>query len=176
MTTGLRFPGALHADGPAPEHAAALGLYGWLVGDWEMDAVIHRDDGSRFEGRGEIHAGWVLAGRAIQDVWILPGVFHGTTLRIFDPGRAARHISWSDPVRQVYTRQTGRAAAGGIVQEGTDDAGVPVRWSFSDITPDTFRWTGERAPDGAGWRVQTIFHARRTGGRLIGSHPTGAAA
>jgi hypothetical protein len=30
-----------------------------------------------------------LQGRAIQDVWILPDFFYGTTLRVYDPGIAA---------------------------------------------------------------------------------------
>ena len=103
-----------------------MGLYGWLVGDWDMDAVMHSDDGSRHEGRGTIHFGWVLEGRAIQDVWILPGVFYGTTLRVYDPGIDAWHILWSDPVRQFYTRQVGRARGADIVQEGRNE---PVRRS-----------------------------------------------
>ena len=38
--------------------------------------------GTKHTERGEIHFGWVLEGRAIQDVWILPGFFyHGTTLQ-----------------------------------------------------------------------------------------------
>ena len=66
---------ALRADGPATDRAAEMDLYGRLVGDWDMDAVVHNEDGSRHEGTGEIHFEWVLQGRAIQDVWILPGVF-----------------------------------------------------------------------------------------------------
>ncbi len=98
----------------------------------------------------------------IQDVWILPGIFYGTTLRIYDPGLDAWHILWSDPLRQVYTRQIGRARGSDIVQEGKDDAGTPVRWSFVDITPDSFRWLGERSPDGgATWQLQAEFLARR---------------
>ena len=100
-----------------------MGLYGWLIGRWEMDAVVQRDDGSKHSGRGEIHFGWVLEGRAIQDVWILPGVFYGTTLRVYDPGIDAWHILWSDPVRQFYTRQIGRARGNDIVQDGKNDAG-----------------------------------------------------
>ena len=57
-----------------------MGLYGWLIGDWRFNAVVHADDGARHTGEGEIHFAWVLEGRAIQDVWILPGVFFGTTL------------------------------------------------------------------------------------------------
>ena len=101
----------LHTDRPAPDRADKMGLYGWLIGSWEMDTVVHADDGTTQKGRGEIHFGWVLEGRAIQDVWILPGVFFGTTLRVYDPGLDAWHILWSDPLRQFYTRQIGRATA-----------------------------------------------------------------
>jgi len=153
---------ALHSDGPASDRADKMSLYGWLIGRWDMHAVVHLDDGSKHNGRGQIHFGWVLEGRAIQDVWILPGIFYGTTLRIYDPGLDAWHILWSDPLRQLYRRQIGRARGKDIVQEGTDDAGTPVRWSFVDITPDSFRWLGERSPDGgATWRLQAEFHARR---------------
>ena len=160
------FIAALHADGPAPDRADKMGLYGWLIGQWEMDATMHGDDGTRHRGRGEIHFAWALEGRAIQDVWILPGVFYGTTLRIYDPGLDAWHILWSDPLRQFYTRQIGRAQGPDIVQEGRNDAGGAVRWRFIDITPDSFRWLGERSTDGGKtWQLQADFLARRVAGR-----------
>jgi hypothetical protein len=86
------FLDALLADGPAPDRAERMGLYAFLVGSWTMDATVHRDDGTAHQGKGEVHAAWALAGRAIQDVWILPGLFHGTTLRIYDPALDAWHI------------------------------------------------------------------------------------
>ena len=165
MTATSSFAVALHSSGPAPDRAAKLGLYGWLIGQWEMDAVVHGDDGTQHNGAGEIHFGWVLEGRAIQDVWILPGVFYGTTLRVYDPGLDAWHILWSDPVRQFYTRQIGRARGDDIVQEGKNDAGELVRWSFTRIEPDSFRWLGERSRDGGTtWHLQAEFHARRVKG------------
>ena len=152
----------LHTDGPAPDRSEKMGLYGWLVGSWEMDAVVHVDDGTVHKGPGEIHFGWVLEGRAIQDVWILPSVFYGTTLRVYDPGIDAWHILWSDPLRQYYTRQIGRAHGNDIVQEGKNDAGDAIRWSFTEITPNSFRWRGERSHDGgASWQLQAEFNARR---------------
>jgi hypothetical protein len=153
---------ALHADGPASDRADKLSLYGWLIGQWDMDAVIHRPDGSRHTGRGEIHFDWVLEGRAVQDVWILPGVFYGTTLRVYDPALDAWHILWSDPLRQLYRRQIGRARGNDIVQDGKDEHGAPVRWSFTAITPDSFHWIGERSDDGgATWWTEAEFFARR---------------
>ena len=156
------FANALHFGGPVPDRAGRMGLYAWLIGRWEMDATVHLDDGTQHKGRGEIHFGWVLEGRAIQDVWVLPGVFYGTTLRVYDPDLNAWHILWSDPLRQFYRRQIGRARGNDIVQDGLDDDGNPVRWSFIDITPNSFRWLGERSLDnGATWQLQAEFLARR---------------
>jgi len=157
-----RFIHALHANHPASDRADRLDLYGWLIGDWEMDAAVYSDDGTRHNGAGAIHFDWVLEGRAIQDVWILPGVFYGTTLRIYDPGLDAWHILWSDPLRQYYSRQIGRAHGENIVQEGKNDAGEAVRWSFTEITSNSFHWIGERSPNsGRTWQLQADFFARR---------------
>jgi hypothetical protein len=156
------FIDALRAPAAAADRAGKMQLYGRFIGDWEMDSLIHDDAGKRPGPRGEIHFGWVLEGRAVQDVWILPGVFYGTTLRIYDPGLDAWHILWSDPVRQVYTRQVGRAEGDDIVQIGDDGKGTPLRWSFTEITPRSFHWIGERSGDGGTtWRRQIEFFARR---------------
>jgi hypothetical protein len=154
----------LFSGGPAADRADKMSLYGWLVGAWQMDAIVTADDGTQHSGRGEIRFAWALEGRAIQDVWILPGVFYGTTLRVYDPGIDAWHIVWSDPLRQYYARQIGRAQGPDIVQLGKSDDGAAIRWSFTDITLDSFRWLGERSLDGeATWHVQAEFLARRVG-------------
>lgn len=164
---------ALHSDAPAPDRAERMALYAFLVGDWEMDAVYPLPDGSTRRTTGEIHAGWVLEGRALQDVWIVPkrgtrpadpqlGDFYGTTLRVYDPGLDAWHIIWSDPLKQAYLRQLGRARGKDIVQEGKAADGALTRWSFREITPRSFHWIGERSDDaGASWQVQVEFFARR---------------
>jgi catechol 2,3-dioxygenase-like lactoylglutathione lyase family enzyme len=158
----MSFIQALPSTGPAGDRAEKMGLYGWLIGDWTMDATVYAGDASRHETAGSIHFGWVLKGRAIQDVWILPGFFHGTTLRIYDPGLDAWHILWSDPLKQYFTRQIGRAQGRDIVQEGRNDAGQATRWRFVDITPSSFTWLGELSPDdGATWQLQARFLARR---------------
>lgn len=157
------FTNALHADGPAADRAGKMALYGRFVGSWAMDSVIHDDAGGKQAGpAGEIHFGWALAGRAIQDVWILPGIFHGTTLRVYDPTIDAWHILWSDPLHQFYARQLGRAEGDDIVQLGDDGKGTPLRWRFTEITPDSFHWIGERSADnGTTWRKQIEMFARR---------------
>lgn len=163
------FAALLHADGPASGLEDGLGLYGWLVGSWHMDVVRRMPDGRTVGSDGEIHFGWVLGGTAIQDVWMTPArtsgqtpQMFGTTLRVYDPGIDAWHIVWTDPVRQVHSRQTGRAVGDAIVQEGADAAGIRNRWTFRDIRADGFHWIGEHAPDGE-WSRTVEFFARRTG-------------
>jgi hypothetical protein len=162
MTRRSAFVTALCSDGPAPDRAEKLNLYGWLIGSWQMEASTFTADGTKHTGLGEIHFAWALEGRAVQDVWILPGVFYGTTLRIYDPGVDGWHILWSDPLRQFYARQIGRARGHDIVQEGTDASGALIRWTFTDITPDSFRWLGERSDDdGRTYWLQAEFLATR---------------
>jgi catechol 2,3-dioxygenase-like lactoylglutathione lyase family enzyme len=158
----MSFLQALSATGPAEDRAARMDLYGRFIGDWTMDATLYADDGSHRETTGTIHFGWVLEGRAIQDVWSLPGAFHGTTLRIYDPGLDAWHILWSDPLKQYFTRQIGRAEGPDIVQIGRNDTGEATRWRFVDITGDAFCWLGERSVDGgATWQLQLRMLAHR---------------
>ena len=152
----------LLSRGPASDRTDKMGLYGWLIGDWLMDAVMHAPDGAIHERRGEISFAWVLEGRAIQDVWVLPDFFYGTTLRVYDPGIDAWHILWSDPVRQFYSRQIGRAHGADLVQVGKSDDGADARWSFTEITANSFRWLGEESSDGGvTWRLRAEFKCRR---------------
>jgi hypothetical protein len=152
----------LFANGPAADRADKMGLYGWLIGAWDLDAVMHAPDGATHERKGEIAFAWALEGRAILDVWTLPDFFHGTTLRIYDPAIDAWHIIWSDPLRQLYNRQIGRAQGRDIVQIGKSDDGADTRWCFTDIAPNSFRWTGERSTDGQrSWFLQAEFKCSR---------------
>jgi len=170
------FAGALHADGPAADRTGNMDLYGWLVGSWDIDVTAFREDGSQRRRPGEWHFGWALEGRAIQDVWIVPprgaarqgdatanGNYYGTTLRVYDPRIDAWHIQWTDPVSQTYLTMIGRRQGTDIVQLGKDSDGNLIRWSFSEITSQSFRWRGEVSVDeGATWRLTVEFFARRT--------------
>jgi hypothetical protein len=172
---------ALYSGGPARDRADAMGLYAFLIGHWDTDLVAYEEDGTRHESRGEIHAGWVLEGRAIQDVWMTPprserradrplphlpvtGAWYGTTLRVYDPKLDAWQILWTDPATQFTARQIGRAEGADIVQQGALPSGALLRWSFTEIAVDSFHWRGEISTDGgATWRLQVEVFARRAG-------------
>ncbi len=166
---------ALGATGPAADRAGKMDLYAWLVGSWELDVTGFLEDGSIRRRPGEWHFGWALEGRAIQDVWIVPrrgeqrsgdaaarANYYGTTLRVYDPRIDAWQIQWTDPVSQTYFTMIGRKEGDGIVQLGKAPDGSLIRWSFSEITRDSFRWRGEFSSDGgASWCLRTEFTARR---------------
>ena len=153
-----------------------MDLYGRFIGSWDLDVTQFPEGGPARRRKGEWHFGWVLEGRAIQDVWIVPrrgplregdaaanAFSYGTTLRIYDPRNDTWQIQWSDPVISNFLTMIGRKEGDDIVQLGRDQEGRPIRWSFSDITPDSFTWRGETSPDqGANWQLDVEFACRRS--------------
>jgi hypothetical protein len=171
----LGFHAVLAAPGRAAEIPESMDVYGWLVGSWDLDVLHYRGVDVAASGlRGEVHFGWVLEGRAIQDVWIMPPRadrtgredptqnMYGTTFRMWDPTIQAWRITWKNPAGGHYEEQIGRRIGRDIVQVGARTNGTPTRWRFTEITPDSFRWIGEALePDGHTWRLEGEFRARR---------------
>lgn len=165
----------LTAAGRASEIPEAADVYGWLIGSWELDVVHYATVDVSGRGiKGEVHFGWVLEGRAVQDVWIMPrrsergsdierGMnMYGTTLRVWDGSMDAWRITWINPVSGHREEQVGRRIGTDIVQTGVRPNGTRTRWSFTEITPDSFRWLGEALePPGSTWRIEGEFRARR---------------
>jgi len=170
MTT---FEIALTAPGRSAEIPEALDVYGWLIGSWEME-VRRFPGGVEHRGSGEVHFGWVLEGRAVQDVWIMPRRsdrtpdslkafnVYGTTLRVWDSSIQAWRVTWINPVTGARDELVGRQCGKDIVQVGMHADHTPIRWIFTDITPDSFRWIGEALEaDGKTWKLEAEFHVRR---------------
>lgn len=175
QTADENFIALLHARGRSPEIPESADVYGWLVGSWELEVLHYKAvELSTEKILGEAHFGWVLEGRAIQDVWIMPRAsdrgpnlgptnnMYGTTLRIWDPAIQAWRIRWFNPVTGHEERQTGRKIGDDIVQIGARADGTPTRWCFTEITPQSFRWLGEALEsDGKTWKLEGEFRARR---------------
>jgi hypothetical protein len=168
----LSFIEALSGDGPAADRADKMMLYGRFVGAWYGTVTVHRADGERFSSSCEVHFGWALQGRAVQDVWIVPARqgraagdgdrMYGTTLRIYDPQSDHWHIIFADPVRQAYNRMTGRKVGADIVQEYREADGTICQWCFTEITADSLHWVGRESRDERHtWRLVDEFYLRR---------------
>ena len=177
------FVDALCAAGPHPSLGGAADVYGWLIGSWDVRAVDYEPDGTRHESSGEWHFAWVLAGRAVQDVFIVPRreaqdasaafrVRYGTTIRVCDPATAGWRIVWFNPATGAETHLVGRRAGADVVQDGALEDGTPIRWSFVDISPDAFTWRGETSPDGGRtWRLDAEFFCRRAAAGVSADEP-----
>ena len=170
------FQAALAAPTRSSEIPESSDVYGWLIGSWELEVLHYKAvDVSAHGIRGEVHFGWVLEGRAVQDVWIMPhrtermvqtgetNNMYGTTLRVWDPAIQAWRIRWINPVTGHYEEQIGRRIGNDIVQVGARPDGTPTRWRFTEITQDSFHWVGESlSPDGQAWKLEGEFRANRT--------------
>ena len=148
----------------APNLASELELFGRFVGDWDMDIEFYDGNGDTvYRGLGSWSFGWVLDGHAIQDVFSYPtetGRGIGTTLRTYSRERDEWQIVYLGAVSGVTAILHGGRRGDDIVLHGVDADGHN-RWTFTDIRPDSFTWTGEVSADG------TTYHCnhRMTGTR-----------
>lgn len=165
---------ALHVPVPAPELADRLRLFGQFIGSWDLAWSGQDADGQPARATGELHFGWVLGGRAVQDIWIVPGpgqpnegrpplAFHGSTIRFYDPAIDAWRSTWIEPVNGRVRRFIGRPVDGDIVLLSDEDTPA-LRWRFTDITARSFRWQGEVSHDhGETWQFEEEMLGTRLG-------------
>ena len=164
----------LRADGPHPDFAQKLMLFGQFIGVWDMDIQFFDSAGnSIFHGPGEWKFSWILDGRAIQDVLTYadlqdatktaPGDRRiGTTLRYYNPKTDVWRALWLGASSGIFLQLKGGASAEGILLEGREDDGAQVRWMFTEITPDSFHWRGITSTDnGASWYLEQEMFAHK---------------
>ena len=152
----------LAADGPHPDHADALMLFGQFSGAWDMEGWQRAPDGTHAPQRGEWRFGWVLGGGAIQDVLVVPGIEHGTTIRFYDPVTDQWEITWITPPGRAVRRLQARPDGDDIVLEGIDPKGHRLRWTFTGIAPERFTWSGYASyDDGATWELEEEMRLTR---------------
>lgn len=164
------------AEGPDPELAAKLHLFGQFVGSWDLE-IAYYDPDRRL--KGEWHFAWALGGGAVQDVWIAPSRAEiergatpgewGTTLRFYDPAIDAWRSTWIGPRKHVVMPFLARAIGDEIVLEGSFAEGSLTRWIFSAIEPESFHWRAvESADAGETWKlVQEMDAVKRTAASLV---------
>ena len=171
----LGFFSVLAAEDRSVEIPAQADVYGWLCGSWDLAVVRYRGIDVSARGiTGEVHAARVLEGRAVQDVWITPGRSDrtphsdrtmnmcGTTLRSWDPTIEAWRIDWTNPVSGHREQQVGRWNGRDILQEGVRADGTRTRWTFTEITANSFHWRGEALyPGKDAWMLEGEFIAKR---------------
>ena len=161
----------LAAGGPLPEDREPLMQFGRFVGSWELDVSYYEADGTEERTTAEWHWSWILGGKAILDVLVLPGrpsapptdSYH-TLVRVYDPSEDLWKVVWVAPQFGMAYKLTGSFSDdGGVVLYGDQGELEPAKWVFSDVTEDTFLWEGftKDTPD-TEWRLEQRMTARRT--------------
>lgn len=160
----------LLADGLHQALRSELSLFGQFVGTWDMHVRFFGERGHvTYDEPGTWAFGWILDGRAVQDVLICPrnGSLKtgersiGTSLRYFDPGTRTWSVYWLGSVTGTQIHLTATATTTGILLEGSDVDGSALRWTFGDITADSFHWQGHTYDSDGRWRLEQDMTARR---------------
>ena len=162
----------LLASGPHPSLGHHADTFGRLIGSWAGHYRDRDETGAVEEGPMEVHFGWVLDGRAVQDTFIAPprGVAapanserrtYGTTIRVFDPKTESWLAVWHNPITGVRNDLVGRRVRDDIVNFCTVDE-RPEKWLFTQIKRDSFLWQAfSLANDGLTWELETDFRLHR---------------
>jgi len=159
---------ALPALDPHPSLGEEAQLFDRFVGTWDAAYEEYGDDGSTSRSSGEVRFGWILDGRALQDVWITypdstrPEREIGTSVRYYDTKLKQWCVVFVDPAASNLAILTGGAVGDRIVLRNQTGTGTMRRWSFNDIRPDSFVWRGEKSDDqGKTWRLYAEYHMKR---------------
>jgi hypothetical protein len=170
------FSKVLSATGPHPSLGRQAETYGRMIGSWQGEMVDHFSSSTPQTRSVEAHFDWVLEGRAVQDVWITPARterassakrtvdWYGATLRVYDPKAELWRVTWHDPASGQRIELEGRAQGNDVVQLGIR-AGRLIRWTFSEIRNDSFKWQGHALEDdGNTWRLEVDIRFKRARG------------
>ena len=177
MTNTNAFVDALVSSQCSSELADADDFFGFLIGNWDVDAVLYDEKGHTDKRKGEVHASWVLEGRAMQDVFIFPGradrssgvPVHGdryaTTIRTYDRTLKAWRVNFINPAAAETSAQLiARRMGNGVEMEGTLSDGTRIRWRYINVNNTSFHYLAEKLNrDGRSWRLYLeLFGTRST--------------
>src|SRR5438094_9891966 len=117
---------ALEAPGPHPSLGDQARVFDRIAGTWDCDYSFRLDDGTVRHSKGELLVGWILDGRAVQDLFITypaNGEHErriGTTIRFFDTALKQWRIIFISPQFNYVVTVQGGLEGDSIVPRRTD--------------------------------------------------------
>jgi hypothetical protein len=162
---------ALEAPGPHASLGDQAQLLGRLVGAWDVEYGDVGKDGTVKHRTGRLIVGWVMDGRAIQDLWVVEPSGGRTErevyadLRYFDPKTRTWPATFIDPEHASSARFTAIATQTDRIELHTPDLGAAdSRWSFTELSPTAVVFRDESSDDGGKtWRLRSEDHLTRRG-------------
>ena len=152
-----------------PDYAAELALFGQLVGRWRIAYRSRPRAGAWTDSERTWIFSWALEGRAVESVLLdAEDTEIGATMQVWDAKTGVWRVT-STGVNGEASLLTGAAYGDtGIRLEGVEHTaahadGRAIRWTFSEIGPDSFEWDGWVADDidGPNWEQEQHLVAAR---------------
>lgn len=175
--TGSLFANTLQAKTaltPQAETVSTSHDFDFLIGNWVVHhrklnhRLVHSDEWETFSGTCEMQV--LLGGLANVDDNVLDapeGKYTAASLRAFDPAAKKWSIWWLDgrhpnhldpPVVGEFRKGVGVF----IADDSWDGKPIKVRFTWSDITPNSARWEQAFSQDGGViWETNWIMEFRR---------------
>lgn len=144
-------------------------LFGPMIGNWDFEWVDGHGTRCERHVQGEWFFVRVLEGLAVQDVFICPSrqarqtnkqpdAAYGSTMRIYDPASCAWSVSYFES--DLSFRLDAKREGDEIVL--TEITTRRMKWIFSEITCDSFRWRHFFSRDDGTWRlIGELFAIRK---------------
>ncbi|KGJ76938.1 hypothetical protein GY21_08860 [Cryobacterium roopkundense] len=164
-----RFDEALVTHEPTSEYPERMKRFGRLVGSWSVKGSrLSEETGDWSERTFVWEMAFILDGRAVQDVEIEAREEHptgfetvATAIRVYDAFAGVWRVSYFAPVTGEYCHLVATPYRYGIRQDGTRTDGKLIRWNFTSITANSYKWEGWVSNDeGSSW--QLIEHNEAT--------------
>jgi hypothetical protein len=160
---------ALEATGPNLSLGDQAKVLSRIVGTWDVEYTDFMKDGTTLHRTGEFMVGWIMDGRALQDLWIVdPWGKHKdrevyTDVHYFDAKSQTWHATFVDPQDGSAARFTASEVGNDHLVLETKEIGSGLtRWSFNDVRPDTFTWRDVGSSDGGKtWKLRAEYHMKR---------------
>ncbi|MFC4170515.1 hypothetical protein ACFOYU_00325 [Microvirga sp. GCM10011540] len=165
------FLSALVSLEPHPDLPPEQRIFAPFIGSWDLVVTWYAEDGTIIRREnGEWHFSWVLEGRAVQDIWIVPPRHerpdhqdpyeYGTSLRFFDPVLGVWRSTWIGPTQKAVHVFLAHQVGNEIVLETNLEGERRMRWIFTDVADTSFTWRNQRET-ATGWLLTQDFQAHR---------------
>jgi hypothetical protein len=164
----------LAASCPHPAYATEIAQFGRFVGQWDLLVTWYDTEGNATRSMdGEWEFAFALEGRAVIDVWQVPPRAQrdatavepqgecGMSVRFYDHEINAWRSTWHGPVHGVVFQFIAQQKGDDMVLERCLENGQTERWSFTEITDDSFHWLNQVSNADGDWHVVQDMRARR---------------
>ena len=156
----------------SPALSAEARQFDFWIGEWDVNLRVRQNDltwADQHRAQAKVYP--ILSGKAVLELWSEDQVsgIKGYSLRYFDQTRdewvlwlnwPSANRSGSSSLAGTFRHRRGNFFSTSVAADGTE---TTSRFSFSDISPDSFRWDDAFSTDGgATWRDNWIMEFSRT--------------